>query len=156
MTKECFSLKEILKEELELAQELLRAANVQQQALKKGEIEKLNQANTAILKASQRMNFLALKEQGVLTRPDMPVGRHGDKLTYEDEPELTQLKTNLAYSLTKLRNIMQENLILSHNGLRFHHLILSLICLPGQQKIYSTDGKVKEKSQVSQIINKTC
>ncbi|KFD40612.1 hypothetical protein HX99_06615 [Peptococcaceae bacterium SCADC1_2_3] len=149
MTKECFSLKEILKEELELAQELLRAANVQQQALKKGEIEKIDQANTAILKASQGINFLTLKEQEFSVKPD-------DKLTLEDEPELTQLKTNLAYSLTKLRNIMQENLILSHNGLRFHHLILSLICLPGQQKIYGTNGKVKEEKQISQMINKTC
>ena len=149
MTKECFSLKEILKEELELAQELLRAANVQQQALKKGEIEKIDQANTAILKASQEINFLTLKEQEFSVKPD-------DKLTLEDEPELTQLKTNLAYSLTKLRNIMQENLILSHNGLRFHHLILSLICLPGQQKIYGTNGKVKEEKQISQMINKTC
>lgn len=149
MTKECFSLKEILKEELELAQELLRAADVQQQALKKGEIKKIDQANAAILKASQRMNILALKEQEVLTRPD-------DKLTYDDEPELTQLKTDLAYSLIKLRKIMQENLILSHNGLRFHHLILSLICLPGQQKIYSTNGKIKEEKQICQMINKTC
>ena len=149
MTKECFSLKEILKEELELAQELLRAANVQQQALKKGEIEKIDQANTAILKASQGINFLTLKEQEFSVKPD-------DKLTLEDEPELTQLKTNLAYSLTKLRNIMQENLILSHNGLRFHHLILSLICLSGQQKIYGTNGKVKEEKQISQMINKTC
>lgn len=149
MTKEHFSLKEILKEEIDLVQELLMSASVQQQALKIGEVEKLNRANAAILKASQRMNFLALKEQEILTRPD-------DKLAYEDEPELTQLKTDLSYSLTKLRNTMQENLILSHNGLRFHHLILSLICLPGQQKIYSTDGKVKEERQISQMLNKTC
>ena len=149
MTNEHFSLKEILKEEIDLVQELLMSASVQQQALKIGEVEKLNRANAAILKASQRMNFLALKEQEILTRPD-------DKLAYEDEPELTQLKTDLSYSLTKLRNTMQENLILSHNGLRFHHLILSLICLPGQQKIYSTDGKVKEERQISQMLNKTC
>ncbi|GAB6273895.1 MAG: hypothetical protein STSR0004_07580 [Peptococcaceae bacterium] len=149
MTKKCFSLKEILKEEIELAQELLRAADFQQQALKKGEIEKIDQANTAILKASQEINFLTLKEQEFSVKPD-------DKLALEDEPELNQLKTGLAYSLTKLRKIMQENLILSHNGLRFHHLILSLICLPGQQKIYGTNGKVKEEKQISQMINRTC
>jgi flagellar biosynthesis/type III secretory pathway chaperone len=149
MTEKHFSLKEILKEELELVQELLRAANVQQQALKKGEIEKINQANTAILKASQRINFLTLKEQEISVKPD-------DKLALEDEPELTQLKTDLGSNLTKLRNIMQENLILSQNGLCFHHLILSLICLPGQQKIYGTDGKVKEEKQISQMLNKTC
>ena len=149
MTKEYFSLKEILKEELELAQELLRAADVQQEALKKGEIEKIDQANTAILKASQEINFLTLKEQEFSAKPD-------DKLALEDEPELNQLKTGLAYSLTKLRKTMQENLILSHNGLRFHHLILSLICLPGQQKIYGTNGKVKEEKQISQMINRTC
>jgi flagellar biosynthesis/type III secretory pathway chaperone len=149
MTNEHFSLKEILKEELELAQGLLITADVQQQALKEGEVEKLNQANAIILKASQRMNFLALKEQEFLTPVD-------NKLTYQDEPELDQLKKDLGHSLAKLKNTMQENLILSRNGLRFHHLILSLLRWPDQQKIYCTDGKVKKDNQVNMIINKTC
>lgn len=145
-------IKEILKEELGLAQELLTAAREQQQALKEGKIQSLTLANEIILKTAQKMNFLALlalKEQEVL-------GKQNYKLTFKEEQELTQLKTNLVNSLEELRNIMRANIILSKNGLRFHHLILSLLCTPTQQKIYNTNGKVKEMLQVSQVVNKTC
>lgn len=150
MASEYFcQLKEILEEELVLARELWQAAASQHQALKTGGLEELGPANETIVRASQKINILTLKEQEILNQKNY-------RPAPEEEQELKQLKEKLADAFTSLKKIMAENVILSQNGLRFHQLFLSLFCLPGQQKLYSPQGKVKKLSPVSPLLNKTC
>lgn len=142
-------LKETLEEELYLAQELMQAADSQRQALKTGGLKNLDPVNEAIIRASQKINILTLKRQEISNQENY-------RLIPEEEEELKKLKARLVGYLKSLKKIMEENVTLSQNGLRFHHLFLSLSCLSGKQKIYGSEGEVKKLSQTSQLINKTC
>ncbi|HAU32299.1 MAG: hypothetical protein XD78_0169 [Desulfotomaculum sp. 46_296] len=140
------SLEEILDLELTLAKKLVDAAGIQQYALQEGNLAELSKANDFISETNEKLNFLNLKKMEYLNQVK--------NTPCEEKAELAQLKKNIVGLVQQLKEKFQMNAILSQNGINFHHQILSVLCSPDQQKVYNTEGKVKETLQVNQMIDR--
>lgn len=146
MANKQLSLEEILNLELTLAKKLVSAAGTQQHALQEGNLAALSKANEFISETNEQLNLINLKKLEYLNQ--------NKENPYEEKAELTQLKKNVVNLVQQLKEKIQMNALLSQNGINFHHQILSVLCSPDQQKVYNTEGKVKETLQVNQMIDR--